>query len=53
MKELLFALSIFGSFLWGFTAFAKLVRGHPIECGHMVIWSSCVTAMITHLIGMW
>lgn len=53
MKELLFALSIFGSFMWGFTAFGKLIRKQTIESLHMVIWSCCVTAMITHLLGMW
>lgn len=53
MKELLFALSIFGSFMWGFTAFGKLIRNQHIESVHMYIWSFCVTAMITHFLGMW
>lgn len=53
MKELLFALSIFCSFMWGFTAFAKLFRGQHITSFHMIMWSSSVTAMITHILGMW
>lgn len=53
MKELLFALSVFGSFMWGFTAFGKLVRNQSINSFHMVVLSLCVTAMITHVLGMW
>lgn len=53
MKELLFALSIFGSFLYGFTAFGKLFNRQSVTTFHMLLWSSCVTAMITHFLGMW
>lgn len=53
MKELLFALSIFGSFMYGFTAFGKLIRNQHIESLHTIVWSCCVTAMITHILGVW
>ena len=53
MKDLLFALSIFGSFLYGFSAVGKLIKNQGVTSGHLYILSASVTAMITHFLGMW
>ena len=53
MKELLFALSIFGSWVFGVSALVKLIRNQKITGFHMVSLGCFVTALITKLLGMW
>lgn len=53
MINVLFAFAIFISIWFTFANLCKAVRGHGISGWNLAIMSAALTAVITHLIGVW
>lgn len=53
MRTILFVIAIFVSIWFGSVNLAKLIRGNTIYWWNFFIMSAAITAVITHIIGVW
>lgn len=53
MTTIIFIFAIFISIWFGFVNFSKLVRGHAISTLNIVLMAAGITAIITHIAGIW